>query len=109
MTPGWGKRNRDAPVDVGRVREAVRDLVDTGRCDTWYEVVPDEVLIRFAAPLEVLTFQYYLDPPRDRHLIRAARAACEAMDGHLNDCPADLAEAFRRLRAAIAPTREDPA
>jgi hypothetical protein len=43
------------------------------------------------------------DPPRERHLLRAARVAYEAMEHHLDACPADLAEAFRRLRAATAP------
>jgi hypothetical protein len=99
--------------DMGRVREAVRALVDTERCDAWFAEVPGEVLVRLAAPLEMLTFQYYLDPPRDRHLLRAAQVAYEAMEDHLDACPADLAEAFRRLRAAMAteggPTVREPA
>jgi hypothetical protein len=97
----WGRRDRPGPADTGAVRDAVRELVETGRCDAWFAEVPDEVLVRLVAPLEMLTFQYYLDPPRDRHLVRAARVACDAMDQHLDACPADLAGAFRRLRAAI--------
>lgn len=96
-------RSRTGNVDMDRLREAVRALVETGRGDAWLTEVPDEVLLRFVAPMEMLTFQYYLDPPRDRHLARAARVACESMEDHLDACPADLAEAFRHLRAALAP------
>jgi hypothetical protein len=88
---------------MSRVRDAVRALVESGRSDAWLAEVPDEVLLRLVAPLEMLTFQYYLDPPRERHLLRAARVACEAMEDQLDACPADLAEAFRRLRTAMAP------
>jgi hypothetical protein len=102
-------RSRAANPDMSRVRDAVQALVETGRGDAWLTEVPDDVLVRFVAPLEMLTFQYYLDPPRDRHLVRAARVACEAMEDHLDACPADLAEAFRHLRAALAPaTADDP-
>jgi hypothetical protein len=107
MAGGIGRwRNRTGNPDMGRVREAVRALVETGRGDAWLTEVPDEVLLRFVAPLEMLTFQYYLDPPRDRHLARAARVACESMEDHLDACPADLAEAFRHLQAALAPATE---
>jgi hypothetical protein len=99
-------RRRAGDPDMSRVREAVRALVETGRSDAWLTEVPDEVLLRFVAPVEMLTFQYYLDPPRDRHLVRAARVACEAMADHLDACPADLAEAFRNLRAALEPATE---
>ncbi len=96
-----------------RVRAAVRDLVESEQSDEWLAEVPDEVLLRLVAPLEMLTFQYYLDPPRERHLVRAARAAYDGMAAHLDACPADLAEAFRRLRAALAtesgPTVKEPA
>lgn len=91
---------------MSRVREAVRGLVETERDDAWLTEVPDDVLVRLVAPLEMLTFQYYLDPPRERHLVRAARVACEAMEDHLDACPADLAEAFRHLRAAMAPAQD---
>jgi len=89
-----------------RIRDAVRALVETDRSDAWFTEVPGDVLMRLAAPLEMLTFQYYLDPPRERHLLRAARVACDAMEHHLDACPADLAEAFRRLRAAMEPAPE---
>jgi hypothetical protein len=95
-------RGRRTPADMDRVRDAVRELVETGTTDEWLATLPDHVLIRLAAPLEMLTFQYYLDPPRDRHLARAARVACATMAECLDDCPDDLAAAFRRLDGALA-------
>ena len=83
------------------VREAVRELVETDRLDDWLATTPDHALTRLAAPLEMLTFQYYLDPPREKHLLRAARVAHDTMSSCLDDCPADLATRFRRLGAAI--------
>lgn len=100
------RRRRSDDPDTGRVREAVRALVETGRGEEWFAEVPDEVLVRLVAPLEMLTFQYYLDPPRERHLLRAARVACETIEDHLDACPADLAEAFRHLRAVVTPAAE---
>jgi hypothetical protein len=98
---------------MSRVRGAVRALVEAERSDLWLTEVPGEALMQLAAPLEMLTFQYYLDPPSDRHLLRAARVACDGMEDHLDACPADLAAAFRRLRAAMAPesgpTLKEPA
>lgn len=105
-------RSRSAGPDMARVRDAVRSLVETGRGDAWLTEVPDEVLLRYVAPMEMLAFQYYLEPPRDRHLARAAHVACESMADHLDACPADMAEAFRQLRAALAPggpTVKEPA
>lgn len=96
------RRRRTAPADMDRVRDAVRGLVETGRTDEWLATLPDHALVRLAAPLEMLTFQYYLDPPRDRHLLRAATVACQTMAGCLDDCPDDLAAAFRRLDGALA-------
>jgi hypothetical protein len=96
------RRDRTGP-DVARVRAAVRPLTDGDRLDAWLAEAPDEVLVRLVAPLEMLTFQYHLDPPRDRHLLRAARVTCEALHDHLDACPADLAEALRRLGDAMAP------
>jgi len=99
--------------DMSRIREAVRALVEGERSDAWITEASGDVLVRLVAPLEMLTFQYYLDPPRERHLLRAARVAYEAMEDHLDACPADLAEAFRRLGAAMAadggPTVREPA
>ena len=92
---------RPAGQDMDRVRAAVRDLVETGRTDEWLAELPHQALVHLAAPLEMLTFQYYLDPPRDRHLLRAARVACETMAPRLDDCPADLAGVLRRLEAAV--------
>jgi hypothetical protein len=92
---------RPARQDMDRVRAAVRDLVETGRTDEWLAELGDQALVHLAAPLEMLTFQYYLDPPRDRHLLRAARVACETMAPCLDDCPADLADVLRRLETAV--------
>jgi hypothetical protein len=97
---GW--RRRLAAADIQSVRDAIRDLVEAERSDVWFAELPDEVLVRFVAPLEMLTFQYLLDPPRDRHLVRAARVACEAMSQHLEACPADLAAALRHVGSVIA-------
>jgi hypothetical protein len=104
MTIPWvrGRRGRLATADVQRVRDAVRDLVETERSDLWLAQLPDEALVRLVAPLEMLTFHYHLDPPRDRHLVRAARVAWAAMSEHLDACPADLAAALRRVGSAIA-------
>jgi hypothetical protein len=104
MTMPWihGWRRRPATADIQRVRDAVRYLVETERSDVWLAELPDEVLLRLMAPLEMLTFQYHLDPPRDRHLVRAARVACEAMSQHLDACPADLAAALRHIGSAVA-------
>lgn len=88
-------------ADMDRVRAAVRDLVETGRTDEWLAKLPDHALLSLAAPLEMLTFQYYLDPPRDRYLLRAAQVACQTMAPCLDDCPEDLATAFRRLAEAV--------
>jgi hypothetical protein len=85
-----------------RVRGAVRSVVESPRFDDWLLEVPDRILVNIAAPLEMLTFQYYLDPPRDRHLVRAARVACEAVEDDLHDCPADMAAVFRGLGDAVA-------
>lgn len=83
------------------VRDAVRELVEADRLDDWLATTPDHALTRLAAPLEMLTFQYYLDPPREKHLLRAARVAHDTMAPCLDDCPVDLAAKFRRLGAAI--------
>lgn len=93
---------RSERVDGPRLRAAVRDVVECERFDTWLDELPGDVLVRVAAPLEVLTFHYYLDPPRDRHLLRAARVAWESVEGCLPSCPRDMAEAFRRLSAVVA-------
>jgi hypothetical protein len=92
---------RRRPADVDRVRVAVRELVDTGRTDEWLAGLPDDALVHLAAPLEMLTFQYHLDPPRDRHLLRAAGVACETMAPYLDDCPDDLAAALRGVARAV--------
>jgi hypothetical protein len=96
------RRRRAAPANMDRIRDAVRGLVETGKTDEWLATLPDHALMRLAAPLEMLTFQFYLDPPRDRHLVRAARVACATMAECLDDCPDDLAAAFRQLDGALA-------
>lgn len=106
-----GRRGEQAVADMGRVREAVGELVESGQRDAWFAGLPDEVLTAFVAPLEMLTFQYYLDPPSDRLLVRAANVACAAMDEHLGACPTSLAGPFSRLRAALStdgPTMKEP-
>ena len=95
------RRRRTVPADLDRVRDAVRELVETGQTDEWLATLPDHALVRLAAPLEMLTFQYYLDPQREKHLLRAARVACATMADCLADCPDDLATAFRRLDGAL--------
>jgi hypothetical protein len=101
MIRSWGRRHEPAVADMRRVREAVGELVESGQRDAWFADLPDEMLLALVAPLEMLTFQYYLDPPRDRLLVRAAKVACAAMDEHLGACPAGLAGPFSRLSAAL--------
>jgi hypothetical protein len=93
--------NRADDVDIQRVRTAVQAIVESVRFDDWLDEVPGEVLVEVAAPLEVLTFHYYLDPPKDRHLVRAARVACRSVGGSLPRCPEDMADAFRELCGAV--------
>jgi hypothetical protein len=85
-----------------RLRAAVGEVVDSPRLDAWLLQLPDQALIAIAAPLEMLAFQYKLEPPSDRHLVRAARVACEALAPELDSCPADMAEAFRDIGRAVA-------
>lgn len=94
--------NESEAADIRRVRNAVKGIVESARFDDWLEEVPNEVLIQVAAPLEVLTFHYYLDPPKDRYLVRAARVAYESVAGSLPQCPKDMAHAFRELNGAVA-------
>lgn len=90
-------RWRRDEFDAGELRSAVRDIVESARFDDWFLEAPDEVLVAVAAPLEVLTFHYYLDPPKDRHLLRAARVAAQSVADRLEECPADMAVAFSAL------------
>lgn len=89
-------------IDVRRLRAALGDMIQSGRIDDWLAEVPDRVLVQVAAPFEMLTFQYYLDPPQDRHLVRAARVACETVGNSAADCPGDMTGAFRRLSALLS-------
>lgn len=93
--------SRAEQIDHPAVRAAVKAVMDAPGFDTWLDVVPDHVLVAVAAPLEILQFHYYLDPPKERHLARAARLTCEALAGKLADCPDDMAAVFRRLAAAV--------
>jgi hypothetical protein len=102
MTWAPGRRRQLAAADIARIRAAIRDLVETERFDAWLTELPEQTLVRFMAPLEMLTFHYLLDPPRNRHLLRAARVVCQAMSQHLDTCPADLAAALRQVDSAIA-------
>jgi hypothetical protein len=88
-------------LDVGLLRAAVGEIIQSGRFDDWLVAVPDQVLIQVAAPFEMLAFQYYLDPPQDRHLVRAVRVACETVENSSGDCPADMSGAFRRLSGMV--------
>lgn len=94
-------RRRPDGVDQAELRAAVGGIVDAPRGADWLQEVPDRVLIEVAAPLEVLSFHYYLQPPSERHLARAARVACEAVRGELGGCPPDMAAAFRRLGRSL--------
>lgn len=100
----WKRTARAAreTVDMERVRAAVHDVVESPRLDVWLRELPDPILIAIAAPLEMLGFQYHLEPPSDRHLVRAARVAYAAVASDLYDCPADFAEAFRSVGRAVA-------
>ena len=97
---------RSLSVDLPAVRSAVGDLVEPGSYDSWLMTAPDAVLVRLAAPLEMLQFQYYQPRAQDRHLVRAAQVCCEAADGGLQGCTADMIGAFSRLAKALLPTVE---
>lgn len=91
------RSRRSEKVDMRAVRAAVHEIVESDRYDDWFVELPDDVLVELAAPLEVLMFHYYLDPPKDRHLVRAARVAFECAVDSLDRCPADMARSLRRL------------
>lgn len=87
--------------DMPSVREAVAGLVESDRLDHWLVEAPEPVLIRLMAPLEMLAFQYHREPRQDRHLVRAARVACEELEDALEECPEDLRRAVLRLRGTV--------
>lgn len=95
------RRSRSEDVDMAAVRSAVSGVID--RFDGWLLEAPEPVLIRVAAPLEMLQFQYYLTPPSDRHLLRAARVCCEAAGSglDLDGCPQDMVRAFDVLAKLV--------
>ncbi|MCZ7462276.1 hypothetical protein [Streptomyces sp. WMMC940] len=95
-------RRQGDDVDVESVRSAVRHIIESRRFDGWLIEMPDHVLVQVAAPLEMLGFQHYMTPPQDRLLVRAARVVWDAVAGLLDDCPADLAEGFASLGAALS-------
>jgi hypothetical protein len=88
-------------IDVRLLRAALGEIIQSGRFDDWLAGLPDRVLVHVAAPFEMLVFQYYLDPPQNRHLVRAARVACETVENSSGDCPEDMSGAFGRLRAMV--------
>lgn len=94
-------RSRSEDIDVQVVRAAVKGVVEAERFDDWLIEVPEQALISMVAPLEMLQFQYYLEPPQERHLVRAARVCCEAVEGGLDGCPEDMVTAFTRLAKAV--------
>lgn len=91
-------------VDMARVRAAVAGVVHASAGCDWPYQAPDQVLLETAAPFEVLTFHYYLEPPDDRHLLRAARVMCDVVAAHLPRCPSAVAQAFAQLRDAVERT-----
>lgn len=92
---------RSESLDPAAVRAAVRDVIEAPRYDAWLMEMPDEMLIRLAAPLEMLQFQFYVVPPLERHLVRAARVSCEACATGLESCPPDMQQAFRALANVV--------
>lgn len=96
-----------ADIDVVAVRSAVGALIGAEDYDSWLLSAAEGVLIRLAAPLEMLQFQYYLTPPQDRHLIRAALVCCEAAEAGLQGCPAHMIDAFAVLARELG-GRGDP-
>lgn len=94
-----GRTHED--VDAASVRTAVGGVVESPRYDEWLLEVPDHVLIQVAAPLEMLAFQYYVTPPQDRLLVRAARVVWDGVAELLEDCPVDMADRFAALGAAV--------
>lgn len=90
---------------LSAIRAAVAQIVESDRLDDWIRDASDSVLIRLMAPLEMLSFQYYRDPPSDKHLVRAARVTCEAMAEAIGDCPPDLARALRQLSGVVGDLR----
>jgi hypothetical protein len=94
--------NKTEDIDIPRLRSTLREVIESSRFDEWLIEVPDGVLVQIAAPFEMLTFQYYLDPPNDRHLVRAARVVCDAVKHSSQDCPADMTRAFRRLGGVVS-------
>ncbi|MEU0548222.1 hypothetical protein [Micromonospora sp. NPDC005979] len=94
-------RRQSESLDPAAVRAAVRDIVEAPRYDAWLMEMPDEMLVRLAAPLEMLQFQFYLTPRLERHLVRAARVCCEASAVGLETCPADMRQAFRVLADVV--------
>jgi hypothetical protein len=97
------RRGQVDQLDMAAVRSAIKGVVEADRFDHWLVEVPEPVLIQVAAPLEMLQFQYYLTPPRDRHLLRAARVCCAAVVGGLDGCPDDMVTAFGRLSEVVMP------
>jgi hypothetical protein len=88
-------------LDPAAVRDAVRGVVEAPRYDDWLMEVPDEMLVRLAAPLEMLQFQFYATPPLERQLVRAARVCCEAGATGLETCPPDMRDAFCTLAEVV--------
>ncbi|MFD9867135.1 hypothetical protein ACFXI8_25635 [Streptomyces niveus] len=96
------QREREiASVDMESVRRAVARIIESERFDDWLVEMPDHVLVEVAAPLEMLQFQHYLMPPKDRYLVRSARVVWDAVADLLADCPSDLAAEFASLGASL--------
>jgi hypothetical protein len=94
--------NKTEDIDMLLLRSTVGEVIESRRFDEWLVEVPDRVLVQIAAPFEMLTFQYYLDPPNDRHLVRAARVACDAVESSKQDCPEGMTHAFGQLSGVVS-------
>jgi len=95
------RRSRSEHLDMSALRSAVMNVVESDRLGDWLLEVPERVLIELTAPLEMLQFQYYLVPQRDRYLVRAARVCCRAVAGGMGGCPPDMVDAFDRLAELV--------
>lgn len=84
-----------------QLRAAVAETLLAGDFDSWLISAEEPVLLRLAAPLEMLQFQYERQPPQDQHLLRAARVCCEAASSGLAGCPPSMVRGFEKLARIV--------